>query len=74
MKAKYEKPELGVIDLNLNTVIAATCATTQPAIFSLETDCQFLDIDNPFAEDSESCQTKANGYCYYTSATIIFAS
>lgn len=78
MKAKYEKPALEVVALELNAAIAASaCNSSEPKTLTLDEACQFPREDygeNPFTGDSDSCDVIVEGYCYFTSANIIFNS
>lgn len=76
MKEKYVKPEVELIEFTLTEAVASSCAMSvyNQGQYSCQLKGEF-DIwgPNPFAEDN-ACETPIQGYCYYTSATIVFAS
>lgn len=76
MKEKYVKPEVELIEFELTEAVASSCATS--AYNQGQSSCQLKNEfafwgDAAFTTD-KSCETPVEGYCYYTSAIIIFAS
>ena len=70
MKAIYEKPQLTVVDFEMNSSIA-NCTVLQPD--APDTDIGSCPVSYPpgfganeFAADT-SCSTVIDGYCYFTS-------
>ena len=76
MKKPYVKPEIQVIDFTLNEAIAASICSARVYDHGNSIDCElqfpFNKKPNSFAEDG--CEVVVDGYCYFTSASIIFAS
>ena len=75
MKEKYVKPEVELIELELTEAIASSCGTSayNQGQYSCQLKPEFGLFDSPFTAEN-SCQDIIQGYCYYTSASTIFAS
>lgn len=77
MKTPYEKPTLEIVDFIISTPIAGTqCAVLEKNLFS-DFNCKIivegeLDQETPLTADSGACNV--SGYCYHTSANLIFGS
>lgn len=74
MKAKYVKPELSVVDFEINSAISA-CATAG-GVFVLN-DCESpgdMYGENPFLEGYSSCTSPVKPVCKHTSMTMNFDS
>lgn len=76
MKKTYVKPEIQIIDFTLNEAIAASGCAAQVYNHGSTAECEpqfpFNTKPGSFAEDG--CEVVVEGYCYFTSSSIIFAS
>ncbi len=78
MKKPYVKPEIQVISFTLSEAIAASSCAAQ--IYNHAKDgCQKLPpfdmLDFNFgATETPTCTIPIEGYCYFTSANMIFSS
>ena len=75
MKAKYVKPELNVVCLELSTSIASTCAHSGGTTVTQTENCAFpTEIwgDNAFATDN--CSNPVVDYCYFQVTDAAFNS
>ena len=74
MKAKYVKPELSVVDFEINSAISA-CATAE-GVFAVNV-CELpgdMYGENPFLEGTSSCTSPVKVKCKHTSMTMNFDS
>lgn len=74
MKANYVKPELQVVDFEINSAISA-CATAD-GVFAVNT-CDLpgdMFGDKPFLEGGENCTDVVKPVCKHTSMTQNFDS
>ncbi len=76
MKTPYEKPTLEIVDLGISTPIAGTqCSVLDKNLFA-DASCRIIVEGETDTEtltaDSGACNV--SGYCYHTSANLIFGS
>lgn len=74
MKAKYVKPELSVVDFEINSAISA-CATSD-GVFVVN-DCDLpgdMIGDKAFLNGKETCTSPVTPICKHTSMTMNFDS
>ena len=76
MKAKYEKPELNVVGLELGTAIAGSCVHPGGTTLTQSENCAYpTEIwgENAFAQDTCTANPVVD-YCYYTVTDAAFNS
>lgn len=74
----YEKPKLVALSVSGNDVLCAACTIDVVGPNADQDFIQFIEdmkqfFPNPLAQDG-NCQDKIDGYCKFTSATIIYNS